>query len=98
VTFVRGTLLASATQVMLDRGWRTYYYGNFTTEGQLDREQDRPPGSGGGAPAWRTFDARPRFVTNGIGLRNRISVLSEAYSYLSVARRGGGAGDMSSLR
>src|SRR6476659_2570378 len=87
VTFVRGTLLASATQVMLDRGWRTYYYGNFTTEGQLDREQDRPPGTGGGAPAWRTFDARPRFVTNGIGLRNRIAILSEAYSYLSFERR-----------
>jgi hypothetical protein len=87
VTFVRGTLLASATQVMLNRGWRTYYYGNFTTEGQLDREQDRPPGIGAGAPAWRTFDARPRFVTNGIGLRNRISVLSEAYSYLPFERR-----------
>jgi hypothetical protein len=87
VSFVRGTLLSSATRVMLDRGWRTYYYGNFTTEGQLDREQDRPPGTGGGAPAWRTFDARPRFVTNGVGLRNRISVLSEAYSYLPFERR-----------
>lgn len=87
VSFVRDTLLASASRVMIDRGWRTYYYGNFTTEGQLDREQDRPPGSGGGAPAWRTFDDRPRFVTNGIGLRNRISVLSEAYSYLPFERR-----------
>jgi Zinc carboxypeptidase len=87
VTFVRGTLLESASHVMIDRGWRTYYYGNFTTEGQLDREQDRPPGAGGGAAAWRTFDARPRFVTNGIGLRNRISVLSEAYSYLPFERR-----------
>jgi hypothetical protein len=87
VTFVRGTLLSSATRVMADRGWRTYFYGNFTTEGQLDREQDRPPGSGSGAPAWRTFDARPRFVTNGVGLRNRISILSEAYSYLPFERR-----------
>src|SRR6476469_5707893 len=44
VTFVRGTLLASATQVMLDRGWRPYCYGHFTAEGQRDREQDRPRG------------------------------------------------------
>jgi hypothetical protein len=87
VSFVRGTLLNSATRVMADRGWRTYYYGNFTTEGQLDREQERPPGAGAGAPAWRTFDARPRFVTNGLGLRNRISILSEAYSYLPFERR-----------
>ncbi len=87
VAFTRSTLLASATRAMADRGWRTYYYGNFTTEGQLGREQERPPGPGAGAPAWRTFDARPRFVTNGVGLRNRISILSEAYSYLSFERR-----------
>jgi len=87
VSFTRDTLLDGASQIMADRGWRTYFYGNFTLEGQLGREQERPPGPGGGAGAWRTFDARPRFVTNGIGLRNRISVLSEAYSYLSFQRR-----------
>jgi zinc carboxypeptidase len=87
VSFTRNTLLDSAAHVMADRGWRTYFYGNFTLEGQLDREQERPPAPGGGAAAWRTFDARPRFVSNGIGLRNRISVLSEAYSYLSFQRR-----------
>jgi hypothetical protein len=87
VAYIRRTLLTSATAVMANRGWRTYYYGNFTTEGQLSREQERPPGPGGGAAAWRTFDARPRFVTNGVGLRNRISILSEAYSYLSFERR-----------
>ena len=87
VAYTRNTLLDAATRAMANRGWRTYYYGNFTTEGQLDREQERPAGPGGGAAAWRTFDARPRFVTNGVGLRNRISVLSEAYSYLSFGRR-----------
>jgi hypothetical protein len=86
VSFTRDTLLGGASHIMADRGWRTYFYGNFTLEGQLGREQERPPGPGGGAGAWRTFDARPRFVTNGIGLRNRISVLSEAYSYLSFQR------------
>ncbi len=87
VDFERNTLLADTTALMSVHGWRTHYYGNFTTEGQLEREQDRPAGPGAGVPAWRTFDARPRFVTNGIGLRNRISILSEAYSYLSFERR-----------
>ena len=30
---------------------------------------------------------RGRFVTNGIGLRNRVAILSEAYSYLPFERR-----------
>jgi hypothetical protein len=81
---VSRALLGSARRVLLDRGWRTYSYGNFVTEGALDKERHRPEA---GAPAWRTFDARPRFMTNGIGLRNRIGILSEAYSYLSFERR-----------
>ncbi len=78
------SLLTSARQVLADRGWRSYSYGNFVAEGALDRELTRPES---GAPAWRTFDARPRFVTNGIGLRNRVAILSEAYSYLPFERR-----------
>ena len=78
------SLLTTVRQVLGDRGWRSYSYGNFVAEGALDRELTRPET---GAPAWRTFDARPRFVTNGIGLRNRIAILSEAYSYLSFERR-----------
>ncbi len=82
---VSRSLLASARQVLADRGWRSYSYGNFVAEGALDKERERPdPAS---APAWRTFDARPRFVTNGVGLRNRIAILSEAYSYLGFERR-----------
>ena len=81
-------LLDTASRLLVDRGWRTYYYGNFTVEGHLDRERPRID-DGAGAPAWRTFDARPRFVTNGVGLRNRIAILSEAYSYLSFDRRVG---------
>ena len=78
------SLLTTVQQVLADRGWRSYSYGNFVAEGALDKELTRPET---GAPAWRTFDARPRFVTNGIGLRNRIAILSEAYSYLSFERR-----------
>jgi Zinc carboxypeptidase len=86
VEFTRG-LLGTATHALEARGWRTHAYGNFTTEGQLERSQERPAVPGAGATAWRTFDCRPRFVTNGVGLRNRIAILSEAYSYLSFARR-----------
>ena len=55
-------------------GWEYYYYGNAFARG-------------GGEPAWYTFDHRPRFNNNYIGLRNRIAILSEAYSYASFEER-----------
>ncbi len=36
---------------------------------------------------WYTFDHRPRFTTNYVGLRNRFGILSEAYSYASFEER-----------
>lgn len=48
-----------------EHGWEYYYYGNHS---------ERRPG-------WYTFDHRPRFNNNYIGLRNRIAILSEAYAY-----------------
>ncbi len=47
----------------------TFPYGNF-------RNQDRDSLAQG----WETYDARPRFGTNAMGLRGVIPVLSEAYS------------------
>lgn len=38
-------------------------------------------------PNWRTFDHRPRFNNNYIGLRNRFAILSEAYSYATFEDR-----------
>ncbi|MDH4066653.1 MAG: hypothetical protein OEW19_19810, partial [Acidobacteriota bacterium] len=40
-----------------------------------------------GNVTWRTFDHRPRFGNNYVGLRNRIAILSEAYSYLDFPGR-----------
>ena len=40
-----------------------------------------------GNVTWRTFDHRPRFGNNYVGLRNRIAILSEAYSYLDFKGR-----------
>jgi len=37
--------------------------------------------------SWATYDHRPRFGTNMLGLRNRLAVLSEAYSYLDYQQR-----------
>lgn len=56
---------------------RSYYYGNFgrgnPPQGELRR--------------WNAFDHRPRAGQNYVGFRNRLTILSEAYSYLSFKRR-----------
>jgi hypothetical protein len=49
-------------------------YGNFTNY--------RDPEKG-----WRTFSHHPRFVTNYIGLRNRLAILDENYSYADYKTR-----------
>ncbi|MFY9345333.1 MAG: M14 family metallopeptidase [Planctomycetota bacterium] len=66
-----------------DHGLRTFDYGNFET-----RDWD-----GGGAPesgpvrGWYSYDHRARYGVNCFGLRNRIAILSEAYSYADFATR-----------
>ena len=73
--FLRGGLLPHVTNEVRDKhGWEYYYYGNASARG----------GDEGG---WYTFDHRPRFNNNYIGLRNRIAILSEAYSYASFEER-----------
>lgn len=60
-------------------GWDYYYYGNL--QGKT-REAGSPD-----ERSWRSFDHRPRFNNNYIGLRNRFAVLSEAYAYASFRDR-----------
>ena len=71
--------LPAVTRTIRQRdGWDFYYYGNVP---------------GGGAPSdsvergWYSFDHRPRFNNNYVGLRNRIAILSEAYSYATFQDR-----------
>lgn len=67
------------TTIRTKYGWDYYYYGNL-------QGTTREPGT----PAersWRTFDHRPRFNNNYIGLRNRFALLSEAYAYASFRDR-----------
>ncbi|MEO0480163.1 MAG: M14 family metallopeptidase [Planctomycetota bacterium] len=47
-------------------GYKTFDYGNFSRSEPV---------------AYQTFDHRPRFATNYVGLRNCFSILSEAYAY-----------------
>lgn len=88
IAFARERLLPAVREAMLKKhGFRTYYYGNFASERTLARETSHVDPQNPGDTIWRTFDHRPRFGNNYIGLRNRIAVLSEAYSYLDFRGR-----------
>ncbi|MBA3445521.1 MAG: peptidase M14 [Gemmatimonadales bacterium] len=68
--FVRRRFLPVVRDRMQRRhGQQTFSYGNF-------RSQDPDSLILG----WETYDARPRFGTNWMGLRGRLAVLSEGYS------------------
>ena len=76
---LRGRLLPSVTEsVRQEEGYYMYHYGNIP--GAFGEETSAPR-------AWYTFDARPRFGTNYAGLRNRLGILSEAYSYATFEER-----------
>jgi hypothetical protein len=88
IEFTRTKMLAPIREAMLTVGkWRTYYYGNFAPEAGGGRESSRVDPANPGNVTWRTFDHRPRFGNNYAGLRNRIAILSEAYSYLDFKSR-----------
>lgn len=71
--YARDELLPVVRTRMLEKyGFRVFDYGNFTGRNQRQ---------------WITYDHRPRFGTNYMGLRNRIAVLSEAFSYLDFRER-----------
>jgi hypothetical protein len=68
--FVRDRILPAVSRRMKERhGRATFPYGNFRSQHPDSLVQ-----------GWETYDARPRFGTNWIGLRGRMAVLSEAYS------------------
>lgn len=68
--FVRARFLPAIQERMERRhGQKTFPYGNF-------RNQDPDSLTQG----WETYDARPRFGTNWMGLRGRLAILSEGYS------------------
>jgi dipeptidyl-peptidase-4 len=76
------------TYVTLDRAVPVpdvdaFVYGNFDAQWNLAEVADGPrPHS-----RWETFPAEGRYATNYVGLRNRLSVLTESYSYAPYATR-----------
>lgn len=75
IDFERDTLLPHIREQMRTQHHKEmYYYGNFLN--QLTPEK-----------GWYTFDSRPRFGNNYVGLRNRFTILSEAYSYIDFRAR-----------
>jgi hypothetical protein len=86
--FTRGQLLPAVREAMRARhGFRTFDYGNFATADDMEQELEGFADGEQRQKVWRTFDSRPRFGTNYAGLRNRVAILSEAYSYLDFERR-----------
>jgi hypothetical protein len=69
-------LPAVTDRVRAESGWEFFHYGNIPGTWGMEGEQ-----------GWYTFDHRPRFTTNYVGLRNRFGILSEAYSYASFEER-----------
>lgn len=87
---LRGDWLPTVTQAIRDKhGWDYFYYGNASGLGGRGGRGGRGGQAAGepGMPGWRTFDHRPRFNNNYIGLRNRFAILSEAYSYATFEDR-----------
>jgi hypothetical protein len=86
ISFTRDRLLPAVTKTLRDKhSYNAYYYGNFADERNPLRES--APDRSTDPKAWATFDYRPRFGNNYVGLRNRIAILSEAYSYLDFRTR-----------
>jgi zinc carboxypeptidase len=87
-SFTRERLLPAVREAMSTRHrFRTYEYGTFATADAMSDELKTFAIGETRRKVWQTFDARPRFGTNYVGLRNRIAILSEAYSYLDFKRR-----------
>jgi hypothetical protein len=82
---VNRALLDLAQAAMRDRhGYQTFDYGNFETR---DWDGGGAPESAAGVRGWYTYDHRARYGVNYYGLRNRLAVLAEAYSYCDFATR-----------
>ena len=66
IALVRDEMLPEISRRLEKRsGYHSFFYGNFS------RDRSR----------WETVPAIPRFGTHYVGLRNRIAILSESYSY-----------------
>lgn len=68
-----------AKNLLKNHKFRSYYYGNFPGFSNLPKPGEKT--------SWEAFTHQPRIGQNYIGIRNRLTILSEAYSYLPFKRR-----------
>jgi hypothetical protein len=89
IAFHRDKMMPVIAKAMLGQHkFRTYYYGNFSTKDALNREVNSfSKNQEGKEKVWVAFTHAPRIGQNYVGLRNRLTILSEAYSYLTFQRR-----------
>ncbi|MEK6700860.1 MAG: DPP IV N-terminal domain-containing protein [Planctomycetota bacterium] len=72
LAFARETMLPRISKTVKDKhALETFWYGNF--------EQ--------GHSRWETYPDEPRFGVNYVGMRNRIAILTESYSYAPYKER-----------
>jgi hypothetical protein len=69
--FLRQKMMPDVTARMKAVGFDTFYYGNFTQENSR----------------WESYGFEPRYSTEYLGLRGRIGILSESYSYADYKTR-----------
>lgn len=70
-SYMRQQMMPRVTETLRQQNIETFYYGNF------DREHT----------VWSTFGHEPRYSTEYAGLRGRLAILSESYSYVSYRDR-----------
>ena len=70
-TLLRDSLLPDVTAQMKTDGYDTFYYGNFSQN----------------HTRWETYGFEPRYSTEYMGIRGRIGILSESYSYVDYQTR-----------
>ena len=72
MAFCRDALMPGAGAFLKAKdGFESFFYGNFDKDHKL----------------WTTYGATPRFGTTYVGVRGRLSVLSESYSYATFKDR-----------
>jgi hypothetical protein len=80
--YTRDVLLPELRARMRTRHrYETFDYGNFSLEYGADVNTDSTH------QGWYSYDHRPRFGTNYVGLRGRVAILSEAFSHDPFERR-----------
>ena len=80
IAYHREKMMPAIAKAMLARHkFRSYYYGNIEGPAPKPGEPDKR--------RWEAFTHQPRIGQNYVGFRNRLTILSEAYSYLDFRRR-----------